>query len=66
MLAQLMAGRTVDQIASTSVVSLTTVRTHVRSILAKLGVHSQIAAVAAAHAAGWSLTHSQLFVARSS
>lgn len=65
-LAQLMAGRTVDQIASTSVVSLTTVRTHVRSILAKLDVHSQIAAVAAAHAAGWSLTDSQLFVARSS
>jgi len=46
-------GRTVSQIASEWVVSEATVRSHVRGVLTKLGVGSQLAAVAAARAAGW-------------
>ena len=34
-------------------VSLATVRSHIRAILQKLGVNSQLAAVAAATKAGW-------------
>jgi DNA-binding NarL/FixJ family response regulator len=34
-------------------VSLATVRSHVRSILLKLGVHSQLAAAAKAYSSGW-------------
>jgi two-component system, NarL family, nitrate/nitrite response regulator NarL len=52
-LGELMAGRTVDQIAATAVVSVATVRTQVRSILAKLRVSSQVAAIGRARAAGW-------------
>jgi DNA-binding NarL/FixJ family response regulator len=46
-------GRTVTQIAREWVVSEATVRSHVRGVLTKLGVGSQLAAVAAARAAGW-------------
>ncbi|WP_328531937.1 response regulator transcription factor [Nocardioides sp. NBC_00368] len=46
-------GRTVSQIAALNVVSPATVRTQVKSILAKLEVSSQIAAVGAAHRLGW-------------
>lgn len=46
-------GRTVSQIAREWVVSEATVRSHVRGVLTKLGVGSQLAAVAAARAAGW-------------
>lgn len=53
-LGQLMAGKQVRDIAQTSVVSEATVRTQVKSILAKLGVPSQISAVGAAHKADWS------------
>lgn len=52
-LGELMRGNTVREIASRSVVSEATVRTQVKSILAKLEVSSQIAAVGIANQAGW-------------
>jgi two-component system, NarL family, nitrate/nitrite response regulator NarL len=52
-LAHLMHGHTVRDIAETSVVSEATVRTQVKSILAKLRVTSQLAAVGLAHNIGW-------------
>ena len=52
-LGSLMNGRQVRQIAEESVVSEATVRTQVKSILAKLEVSSQIGAVGLAHHAGW-------------
>jgi DNA-binding NarL/FixJ family response regulator len=48
-----MEGRSVDRIAETSFVSSDTVRTQVRAILTKLGVNSQLEAVAMARRAGW-------------
>jgi two-component system nitrate/nitrite response regulator NarL len=42
-----------SEIANETFVSLATVRSHVRSILAKLGVHSQLAAAALAYRTGW-------------
>lgn len=53
MLAALCAGQSADPIASESVVSMATVRSQIHSLLQKLGVHSQIGAVAAARQAGW-------------
>ena len=47
-LAALMEGRSTSQIAAEFGISDTTVRTHVKSILAKLGVHSRLEAVAVA------------------
>lgn len=52
-LARLMEGKTVHDIAVASVVSEATVRTQVKAILAKLEVTSQIAAVGLAHRVGW-------------
>ncbi len=52
-LGMLREGVPVRDIARTSVVSEATVRTQVKSILAKLGVTSQLAAVGLAHKAGW-------------
>jgi two-component system, NarL family, nitrate/nitrite response regulator NarL len=52
-LGRLMQGRTVHDIATLSVVSEATVRTQVKSILAKLEVSSQLAAVGMAHQVGW-------------
>jgi len=52
-LAHLMQGRTVREIANVGVVSEATVRTQVKAILAKLDVTSQIAAVGLAHQVGW-------------
>jgi DNA-binding NarL/FixJ family response regulator len=49
----LAAGRSVADIAADWVVSETTVRSHVRGILAKLEVPSQLAAVSAALRIGW-------------
>lgn len=46
-------GLTVSDIAAAWVVSEATVRSHVRGVLAKLEVSSQLAAVAAALHAGW-------------
>ena len=52
-LAALAEGTRVSEIARASFVSEATVRTQVKSILGKLGVNSQIAAVAIARDAGW-------------
>lgn len=52
-LGHLMQGHTVRDIAELSVVSEATVRTQVKSILAKLNVTSQLAAVGLAHDIGW-------------
>lgn len=52
-LGHLMQGHTVREIAASSVVSEATVRTQVKSILAKLEVSSQLAAVGLAHHVGW-------------
>jgi len=52
----LVEGRTVREIAELAVVAEATVRTQVKSILAKLEVSSQLAAVGVAHRAGWSLS----------
>lgn len=52
-LGHLTEGHTVRDIARLSVVSEATVRTQVKSILAKLEVSSQLAAVGIAHTVGW-------------
>ena len=52
-LGHLMEGHTVRDIAHLSVVSEATVRTQVKSILAKLEVPSLLAGVGLAHEAGW-------------
>lgn len=52
-LALLVEGRAAEAIAEQTFVSLATVRSHIRSILQKLGVNSQLAAVALARRAGW-------------
>jgi DNA-binding NarL/FixJ family response regulator len=44
-LRQLASGRTTEQIADSLFISVLTVRSHVKSILAKLGVHSKLEAV---------------------
>ena len=52
-LGALMDGLQVDEIARRAVVAPSTVRSQVRSILRKLDVGSQLAAVARARSAGW-------------
>ncbi|TIC81846.1 response regulator [Nocardioides sp. GY 10127] len=52
-LAHLLAGRTVAEVASLETLSVATVRTQVKAVLAKLGVSSQLAAVGLAHRVGW-------------
>lgn len=52
-LMSLMDGVAAEAIAKTSFVSVATVRSQIRSILSKLGVNSQLAAVALARKAGW-------------
>ncbi len=49
----LAAGQSVAAISATSYVSEATVRSQVRAVLTKLGVGSQLEAVAAAHRTGW-------------
>ena len=49
----IVAGATADQIAAAEFVSVTTVRSQIRSILRKLGVSSQLAAAALAREVGW-------------
>lgn len=49
----LVDGKSPAEIADELCVSLATIRSHVRSILSKLGVSSQVAAVSAAVRAGW-------------
>ena len=50
-LAELMEGRTGDAIAKANWIALSTVRSQIKSILQKLGVNSQLAAVALARQA---------------
>lgn len=57
-LRHLMDGRSVKTIAASSSVSETTVRSQVRCILSKLGVSSQLEAVAMALRIGWPGPHS--------
>lgn len=52
-LARLVDGHHADAIAEEAVVSITTVRSQIRSILTKLEVTSQLEAVALARRAGW-------------
>jgi DNA-binding NarL/FixJ family response regulator len=52
-LGDLMQGKAADTIAEESVVSVATIRTQIRSILSKLGVSSQLAAVARAQEVRW-------------
>jgi DNA-binding CsgD family transcriptional regulator len=52
-LADIMAGRTAKSIARERGVSEATVRSHIRSVLAKLGVNSQLAAVVLARDLGF-------------
>jgi DNA-binding NarL/FixJ family response regulator len=52
-LAAMMDGQSADEIARDWVVSVTTVRSQIRSVLLKLGVNSQLSAVAFARKAGW-------------
>lgn len=52
-LAYLLEGVAAEEIADRTFVALATVRSHIRAILTKLGVNSQLAAVAAARHAGW-------------
>lgn len=54
-LAALCDGSSVELIAAQRVVSTTTVRSQVRAVLTKLGVSSQLAAVARANRTGWRL-----------
>ncbi len=53
-LRELMDGATPETIAANRYVAVSTVRSHIRSILAKLGVNSQLAAVTLAFRSGWS------------
>ena len=52
-LAALAQGQRAETIAAAAVVSAATVRSQIRSVLAKLGVNSQLEAVALAWAVGW-------------
>jgi DNA-binding NarL/FixJ family response regulator len=52
-LAAMVNGQLAEQIAAASGVSEATVRSQIRGVLTKLGVSSQLAAVAAARRAGW-------------
>lgn len=52
-LAELMEGLTADAIAKNAWVAVSTVRSQIKAILQKLGVNSQLAAVALARQAGW-------------
>jgi len=54
-LAELMTGLNASDIADQQCVSLATVRSHIRAILTKLNVNSQLAAVAKAREHDWSL-----------
>jgi DNA-binding NarL/FixJ family response regulator len=53
-LARLVAGELAETIAARSYLSVGTIRSQIKSILRKLGVSSQLAAVALARNAGWS------------
>jgi DNA-binding NarL/FixJ family response regulator len=52
-LTAVIGGANAEEIAKSQHVAVSTVRSHIRSILDKLGVNSQLAAVALARRAGW-------------
>lgn len=52
-LAELIEGHCAEDIAKAAFVSISTVRSQIKAILQKLGVNSQLAAVAMARRAGW-------------
>jgi DNA-binding NarL/FixJ family response regulator len=52
-LARMCQGHSATQIAEESYVALSTVRSQIRAVLMKLGVGSQLEAVAVAHRSGW-------------
>ena len=52
-LQDLIEGKNAETIATESYVSIATVRSHIKALLAKLGVNSQLAAVAMAKRSGW-------------
>jgi DNA-binding NarL/FixJ family response regulator len=58
-LQDLMEGKNAERIANESFVSVATVRSHIKALLAKLGVNSQLAAVAMARRAGWTSPHAR-------
>ena len=53
MLGALLDGMSAEEIAEVDFVALPTIRSQIRAILKKLGVRSQLAAVAQANRAGW-------------
>ena len=57
-LGALIEGMSAETIASKQFVAVATIRSHIRSILRKVDVTSQLAAVAAARRAGWPLRSS--------
>jgi DNA-binding NarL/FixJ family response regulator len=61
-LRDLAMGMTPEEVAKTSYVSLNTIRSQIRGVLAKLAVNSVVAAVAAAYRSGW--MHEQIDSAR--
>jgi DNA-binding NarL/FixJ family response regulator len=62
-LAALVDGLSAEEIAETHYVALTTVRSQIRSVLQKLGVRSQLAAVAQANRIGWKADRAEFAVA---
>jgi two-component system nitrate/nitrite response regulator NarL len=56
-LAELLEGHCAEEIAEAAFVSISTIRSQIKSILQKLGVNSQLAAVALARRSGWPLEH---------
>jgi DNA-binding NarL/FixJ family response regulator len=56
-LQDLIEGKNAETIATDSYVSVATVRSHIKALLSKLGVNSQLAAVAMAQRAGWVSPH---------
>lgn len=56
-LQDLIEGKNAETIATGSYVSVATVRSHIKALLSKLGVNSQLAAVAVAQRAGWASQH---------
>jgi DNA-binding NarL/FixJ family response regulator len=63
-LGALIEGMSAEEIAEADFVALTTIRSQIRAILHKLGVRSQLAAVAQANRAGWQPSMRQLVGAR--
>ena len=59
-LAGLVDGLSAEEIAEQQFVALTTVRSQIRSVLQKLGVRSQLAAVAQANRVGWKPDRAEL------